>query len=278
MTLTGVRARHYWVSAAVVAALTLSGCSTFEVRLETQQVPTPTGQATTAQPTPAVTQTRPEATPTSTISPTPSETLTAPVPSATQDNQPTATATLSATAPRPTATRSPVPATITPTGGPAASGTPCQGWFFAPAPAECPAGPPEDWTGAAQRFERGFMLWIAVPDRFYVFLYDGSQYLVLPAPYQSSAGQPVTATPPAGLQAPVSGFGQVWRGELRVASANTDNLPQRLGWALETEQAFETEYQCRVAPTLADERCYLRSPDGRLLSLTPDGAWAAVIN
>ncbi len=122
------------------------------------------------------------------------------------------------------------------------------------------------------------MLWIAVPDRFYVFFYEGSQFLVMPSPYEFAEGQPVEGTPPPGMQLPESGFGRVWRGEIRVQTANTDNLPERLGWAVEAERQYETQFQCRVAPTLADERCYLRGPDGRLLRLTPDGVWAVETN
>jgi hypothetical protein len=130
------------------------------------------------------------------------------------------------------------------------------------------------YEGAAQWFERGFMLWTSEPDRFYVFLFEGSIYTVIGAPYASEKGQEVTATPPPGLLEPTSGFGLVWRGEIATGNVNFDNLPTRLGWATGPEQAYETEFQCQAAVLRTDERCWLRDPNGAVISMTALGSWA----
>ncbi len=55
-------------------------------------------------------------------------------------------------------------------------------WFFSPPPPYPPLAPPTYHVWAAQRFERGFLLWTAEPDMFYMFLDDG-RYWIVRAPY-----------------------------------------------------------------------------------------------
>jgi hypothetical protein len=121
------------------------------------------------------------------------------------------------------------------------------------------------------------MLWMSEPDRFDVFLFDSSIYAVVGAPYVMEEGQAVTATPPAGLMAPTSGFGLVWRGAISTGNVNFDNLPARMGWATSPEQAYSTEFQCQAAVLKTDERCYLRDPDGAVIGITSLGGWERVI-
>ncbi len=44
-----------------------------------------------------------------------------------------------------------------------------------------------------------------------------------------------------------------------------------LGWAVEQEHAYTTEYQCQRAPSYYDQRCYLRGPGGEVIWIGPAG-------
>ncbi len=141
-------------------------------------------------------------------------------------------------------------------------------WFFSPAPARC-AEPANISRGAAQNFEHGMMLWISKPDHLFIFYADTKQtFEMASAPYSFKPG----ASPnnriggaPSGLFEPVSGFGQLWRGEI----VGVENARQRLGWATAPESAFDAAYQCQFsAPRLWS--CYLRDPRDQVLRLRPD--------
>lgn len=151
----------------------------------------------------------------------------------------------------------------------------CEGlnnWFFRDAPARCPSAAPINSPAAAQRFERGMMIWVKQPDRFYVFYNENPQVFEwIEAPYRFkpgvSANNRMGEKPPSGSFEPVSGFGQLWRGEIE----GVQNVRQRLGWAKEQEFDFNTFYQC--ARTIASSRlwtCYLASPSGKVIELSPD--------
>jgi hypothetical protein len=120
------------------------------------------------------------------------------------------------------------------------------------------------------------MLWTASPDQFLIFVRDSQSYLIIAAPYIDADGAVVAATPPPGLQAPVSGFGLVWRGAIIPGNENFNDLPTKLGWAIEAERLYATDFQCAVASNHAEERCFLRDPAGAVVSITPNGAWAYV--
>lgn len=153
----------------------------------------------------------------------------------------------------------------------------CQGlrdWFMTPAPARCPQDHAVLSSAAFQPFERGFMVWTKNPDRFYVFTNHtptSGAFEMLDARYSYKPGaspdQRVGETPPPGLFEPVSGFGQIWRGELH----GIENVRARLGWATAPESAFDTAYQCEMQNSFFRLwRCYLRAPDGKVWRLAPD--------
>ncbi len=141
-------------------------------------------------------------------------------------------------------------------------------WFFENHPTHCPQEAPTSAHAAAQYFEHGTMVWTETPDRFYVFFVEGNEYVFADAPYDFVTAEPVNATPPPGYYEPVSGFGKVWRGELRAFE--TVDVRGRLGWATAPEFAFDTVQQCDRHGRLWS--CYLRGPDGGVLWLHPDSS------
>jgi hypothetical protein len=146
-------------------------------------------------------------------------------------------------------------------------------WFFSPAPPlYAPLRPATRHSGAAQRFEHGFMIWTEDPDRFYIFQYGGP-YWIAHAPYTFQEAPAVTEQPPPGGSAPVSGFGRVWRGEIRNFGPAPLPGPPRmlLGWAIAPEQAHTTEYQCHGGAAYTDQRCYLHGPGGEIVWFGPAG-------
>jgi hypothetical protein len=150
---------------------------------------------------------------------------------------------------------------------------PCDAWFFSPAPKYCPLAPIEYREGAAERFEHGFLLWTREPDRFYIFLDDG-RYWIVAAPYTFQPAPTVDEKPPSGRYKPVSGFGDLWRGAIAVNGNNPLNEPLRplLGWAVEREHGYRTEFQCHGGATYAEQRCYLRGPSGEVVWFGPYGS------
>ena len=148
-------------------------------------------------------------------------------------------------------------------------------WFFDRAPARCPEKPATTGRGAAQNFERGFMIWLSKPDTFYVFYADGKTFEMASAPYQFKSGASpnnrVGETPPRGMVEPVSGFGQIWRGEM----SGIEKVRQRLGWATAPEFAFDAAYQCAVTGYARLWDCYLKDPRGKVLWLHPDSSAGA---
>lgn len=153
----------------------------------------------------------------------------------------------------------------------------CQGfrdWFFTPSPATCPQAPALTPPAAAQTFEHGLMLWLKQPDTFYVFFDNDNPsgtFQFVSAPYSFNPGASpdnrVGEKPPAGMFEPISGFGQIWRGEM----LGLENMRQRLGWATAPEAAFNSSYQCELSnSTFNLWSCFLRRPDGKVLHLHPD--------
>jgi hypothetical protein len=141
-------------------------------------------------------------------------------------------------------------------------------WFFTPAPARC-ASAANQGRGAAQNFEHGSMVWIPKPDMFLVFYADAQQtFQRVEARYSFRPGASTDnriGGAPRGLVEPVSGFGQIWRGELY----GSENVRQNLGWATAPEFEFDAAYQCAMASGLLWS-CYLRDPRGQILWLRPD--------
>ena len=146
-------------------------------------------------------------------------------------------------------------------------------WFFSPPPPFPPLAPPTYHGGAAQRFERGFLLWTAEPDTFYMFLDDG-RYWIVRAPYTFQPAPPVNEAPPPGRYAPVSGFGRLWRGEFAGLGPAPMPEPPRalLGWAVEPERPYSTEFQCHGGAVYQEQRCYLRGPSREVIWFGPAGS------
>jgi len=133
-------------------------------------------------------------------------------------------------------------------------------WFFAPPPQICAEGPPTPLNMVEQRFERGRMLWQGESRTIYV-LFDTGDWLSFPDTYTDDqpANDPNLA-PPSGLIQPSRGFGLVWRRE--------SGLQERLGWAIEGENGFETIFQTG----LGGNGVYVRAREGGILALET-GAW-----
>jgi hypothetical protein len=150
---------------------------------------------------------------------------------------------------------------------------PCGAWFFQPAPAACPQAPPTTHEGAAQRFERGFMLWLREPDMFLVFD-DVGRYWIVRAPYSFATPQPRDEQPPPGRMLPTGGFLSLWRGEILATGPGAPSTAPRdaLGWAIAPEQSYATQIQCQRAESYWQQRCYLRDPAGGIVWYGPPGA------
>jgi hypothetical protein len=152
----------------------------------------------------------------------------------------------------------------------------CQGpgqwWFFrgdpytTHVPEQCPVSYPLMSNGAAQRFEHGMMMWIEAIAQIIVFFEDGQyrSFSNLPAP---STPQPVGDTPPDGFFEPISGFGMLWRGEV----PGTEDIRERLGWAVEQEFPTITAYQCYAEEDRLT--CFVRGPEVQVIRLSPNGTW-----
>jgi LysM repeat protein len=163
----------------------------------------------------------------------------------------------------PTAEPSPVATGLAPTA--------CLPWFFSNPPPACPTTAPVHYTGAAQQFEHGFILWTAQPDKFYIFV-DAEKihaFLLVSAPYTFQNGATVEDAPPPGRYVPTSGFGKIWREEIANGNVNFSPLHTLLGWAVEPEHSYETDWQCNVAPTQYEAACFLRDPGGALVKIVP---------
>jgi hypothetical protein len=216
--------------------------------------PTPATDAATSTARPAPASITPQ--PTATILP-PSPTL---VPTHTLPPSPTLvpTHTLPPSAtPSPTAQPTPtLTPTATPTARPAPTWTPTATPTPFSAPPDCPIAsaaafrplwltgwqqvgcPVNDMAAsdaATQRFEHGRMIWRKSNDMIYV-LYEAGDWAAYPDESVDGAAEPDGPQPPAGLFAPVRGFGTTWRNRLGGATA-------RLGWGTEAEYGVALPFQ-----------------------------------
>jgi len=152
--------------------------------------------------------------------------------------------------------------------------------FFTSTLSWCPSGPAQSSWAAEQVFEGGRMLWLRdgslVGDNYaeqsliFVLYTSGNSWEVYADTWNSTEPDSDPAiTPPEGLAQPIRGFGKVWR--------NNPKVQQQLHWALATEQGFMTLYQ-RIAEFDWDNQChYLRTADGRVISLcSRGGLWSFV--
>jgi hypothetical protein len=137
-------------------------------------------------------------------------------------------------------------------------------WFFSPAPDICPRDEAIMTDGAEEHFEHGIMLWNRAQGVIYV-LFDDDQYPRWRAYADEwEDGDPVSAPdihPPSGYYQPVRGFGLVWRQNPLVR--------ERLGWAVDPEEAYKTAIQRTSHPRYSD--LYIRALDGGIWRLGPNG-------
>lgn len=79
-------------------------------------------------------------------------------------------------------------------------------------------------------------------------------------------------SPPEGFYAPESGFGLVWRGDVK----DSPGYRESLGWAIGPEFGYEAIYQCDTALPSGGRSwrfCYLKRPDDRVIVFHPLGGW-----
>ena len=109
-------------------------------------------------------------------------------------------------------------------------------WFITPLPSVCPAGSITKTFAAVQVFEGGRMFWFQ-HSKTIVVLYEANGFS---SGMQTFADNYAEGTPeadpslipPTGKQQPRRGFGWVWR--------TYPEVRQRLGWALQAEQGFNS--------------------------------------
>lgn len=134
-------------------------------------------------------------------------------------------------------------------------------WYLETPPEVCPSTDAFHSLAAAQNFEGGQMIWIEDPGMYYVFFDDGS-YQTFYDPLQiTEEDVPPVEDPPPGGEAPVSGFGLLWRGQVPAS----EGLGERLGWALGPEFNFDAVWQVEARPEQA--RTFLQGPEGQVLLL-----------
>ena len=209
----------------------------------------------------------PKPEPTNTPEPAPTDTPVPPEPTPTPTEEPAATP----TPVEPTPTNTPVSSlpgegTATPTPQPpTATATPSQPCDIMPvngfgkiwtenAEVRRKIGCPEASEfalieAAHERFEGGYMFWRKDAKKIYVFFGNPNTDTIgtwieyedtwqdgepMPTPH-GTPGVRGSATPPAGKYAPVRGFGKLWNAD--------EELRNRLGWALETEQGITGAFQ-----------------------------------
>jgi hypothetical protein len=134
-------------------------------------------------------------------------------------------------------------------------------------------------AAAAQRFERGSMIWLQQPGRYYV-LHDRplradparNRVDVIDDPLEIVQDTSGEVQVPSGLFAPRSGSGLIWRGDV----AQSPGFREALGWALDPEFAYEAVLQCddaRPSGGQSWQTCYLQGSEGELIVLHPLGGW-----
>lgn len=153
-------------------------------------------------------------------------------------------------------------------------------WFYSDEPQAgiCPREPVHSYA-AAQRFQRGTMIWLEELGRYYVLHdtpldedADRNKLDIILDPLEITGDTSSAFQPPQDLYAPVSGFGLVWRGDV----AQSPGFHEQFGWALAPEFGYDAILQCDNAPPSGGrswQTCYLKGPDGEVLMLHPLGGW-----
>ena len=153
-------------------------------------------------------------------------------------------------------------------------------WFFSDEPQAgiCPLDPLHSYA-AAQTFERGTMIWLEEPGRYYLLHdtplqedEDRNRLDIISDPLDIVRDTSSEIEAPPGLYAPVSGFGLVWRDDV----AQSPGFREELGWALAPEFGYGAILQCddaRPSGGRSWQTCYLEGPEGNVLVLHPLGGW-----
>lgn len=153
-------------------------------------------------------------------------------------------------------------------------------WFFSDEPQAgiCPREPFRSYA-AAQRFERGIMIWLEQPGRYIILSKAGmdgqdekTEVYYVNDPLEIVRDTSADIDPPEGLYAPVSGFGLVWRGDV----SHSPGYRETLGWAIAPEFGYEAILQCDNAFPSGGrswQTCYLKGPDDEIIVLHPLGGW-----
>jgi DNA-binding beta-propeller fold protein YncE len=193
-----------------------------------QDVALPAPPAPTA--TPGVTVAVETATATATATPEPTGTLTPP-----------ASPTRTATTPVPPPTATPTPAA-----------TECAHIVYpdlydvweraAPGGLGCAHGPAQAGQWGWQAFQNGELFWFDATRQILILYADGTWTIVDDQWREGMPDLGCDAAPPQGLWQPIRGFGLAWCQE--------PGLRERLGWALGSEQAFESLYQAFAGGSL----------------------------
>lgn len=150
----------------------------------------------------------------------------------------------------------------------------CTRTFFFGAGDGCPTGSANEVNAAFQQFEGGYMLWRGDTNEIYVHYDDGTfqngsaQYF-LESSYGNLPDPELDEAPPLDRVAPVSGFGKVW--------ANGPGVRDKLGWALDVEQAYTMRIQqvARGRVPAPEFLFYLTLPSGEVVG-TGFGQWRMI--
>jgi hypothetical protein len=141
-------------------------------------------------------------------------------------------------------------------------------WFFSPPPNGCPSAPLYS-PAAEQAFEGGVMIWVGAQDRIIVLFADSMYPKVSNFSDDWDGGEICDlGPPPEGKLHPVRGFGYLW--------CNDQTVRDRLGWALESEVAYDTILQWTTM--VKYNHNYLRAADGNVWHLLPESSgWEKIL-
>ncbi len=126
---------------------------------------------------------------------------------------------------------------------------------------------------AWEPFERGSMIWLKHNDQLYL-IYGSGGWQITPDKWDEVSAAPSRGQPPAGLRAPVRGFGWVW--------STNDAIFQQLGWARDIEkgicvltQQFERGLLLRTVRANCGDYNFANEPGfGQFFyRLNGDGTW-----
>lgn len=136
-------------------------------------------------------------------------------------------------------------------------------WFFtANAPTICPVNPALAMNAVAQRFERGWMIYVedvagSPLDNLYVA--QGEGYVMYQNP--STAETPDSVQPPEGLIAPADRFYTAW---------DAQGGDQGLGWATGEPVSYQVRTQRQFPPRGTPTLTFMSGPGGQIFALDAD--------